>query len=122
MIKNLIEKLCPSDLREQRGAATKLRLVDAAIRLFGEKGFKAVSVRELADHALVVLLPVVSRLPFLTECRAIEWLYRHYAPPITWNVARHRVAASPENEVVVTRPFVNDHANVTAVVAPVSMR
>jgi TetR/AcrR family transcriptional regulator, regulator of cefoperazone and chloramphenicol sensitivity len=51
MLKNLVEKLCPSDLREQRGMATRLRLVDAAIRLFGEKGFKAVSVRELADYA-----------------------------------------------------------------------
>jgi TetR/AcrR family transcriptional regulator, regulator of cefoperazone and chloramphenicol sensitivity len=51
MLKNLVENLCRTDQREQRGAATRLRLIDAAIRLFSEKGFKAVSVRELADQA-----------------------------------------------------------------------
>jgi TetR/AcrR family transcriptional regulator, regulator of cefoperazone and chloramphenicol sensitivity len=51
MLKNLVENLCRKDQREQRGAATRLRLIDAAIRLFSEKGFKAVSVRELADQA-----------------------------------------------------------------------
>lgn len=48
-MKNLGE--CRTDQREQRGAATRQRLIDAALRLFSEKGFKAVSVRELADHA-----------------------------------------------------------------------
>ncbi len=51
MLKNLVENLCRTDQREQRGVATRLRLIDAALRLFSEKGFKAVSVRELADHA-----------------------------------------------------------------------
>jgi TetR/AcrR family transcriptional regulator, regulator of cefoperazone and chloramphenicol sensitivity len=51
MLKNLVENLCRADQREQRGAATRLRLIDAAIRLFSEKGYKAVSVRQLADHA-----------------------------------------------------------------------
>jgi TetR/AcrR family transcriptional regulator, regulator of cefoperazone and chloramphenicol sensitivity len=51
MLKNLVENLCRADQREQRGAATRQRLIDTALRLFSEKGFKAVSVRELADHA-----------------------------------------------------------------------
>ena len=51
LLKNFVENLCRSDQREQRGAATRLRLLDAAIKLFSEKGYKAVSVRELADQA-----------------------------------------------------------------------
>jgi TetR/AcrR family transcriptional regulator, regulator of cefoperazone and chloramphenicol sensitivity len=51
LLKNFVENLCRTDQREQRGAATRLRLIEAAIRLFSEKGYKAVSVRELADHA-----------------------------------------------------------------------
>jgi TetR/AcrR family transcriptional regulator, regulator of cefoperazone and chloramphenicol sensitivity len=50
-LKNLVDNLCRSDQREQRGAATRLRLIDSAIQLFSEKGYKSVSVRELADHA-----------------------------------------------------------------------
>jgi TetR/AcrR family transcriptional regulator, regulator of cefoperazone and chloramphenicol sensitivity len=51
MLKTLVENLCRADQREQRGAATRLRLIETAIQLFSEKGYKAVSVRELADHA-----------------------------------------------------------------------
>jgi TetR/AcrR family transcriptional regulator, regulator of cefoperazone and chloramphenicol sensitivity len=51
MLKDILNNLCSSDLREQRGAATRQRLVSAAVSLFGERGFKAVSVREIADSA-----------------------------------------------------------------------
>ncbi len=51
MLSKLVGHLCPSDPRESRGQATRARLLEAAILLFGEKGFKAVSVREIADQA-----------------------------------------------------------------------
>ena len=57
-LKNLAQALCPSDQREQRGAATRAKLLAAAVTLFGEKGFKAVSVREIADFAATNLAAI----------------------------------------------------------------
>ena len=58
MLKNLARGPFSIDQREQRGAATRAKLLDAAVTLFGDKGFKAVSVREIADHAATNLAAI----------------------------------------------------------------
>ena len=43
----------PPNARHQRGEATRQRLLEAAVRVFGERGFASVTTRELAEAAAV---------------------------------------------------------------------
>lgn len=47
--------VAPKDARRARGEATRQRLLDAAERLFAERGFRAVTMRDIASEAGVEL-------------------------------------------------------------------